>query len=159
LLFAVDKGAASSGYVLPEVLAAELVHDLGLPVGAPDVDLDVISGLGVARRAFARVATAAGLGVERVAELTVAVNEVTTNALVHGRGAARLRAWITGPGGVACVVDDDGDGPTDPLLGFVPAPSDALGGRGVWLARQLFDRVEWGRTPTGFRMVLATDPV
>jgi anti-sigma regulatory factor (Ser/Thr protein kinase) len=156
LLFQAIDRTPNHEYVEPETLVADLAPAVPLPTTPPAVDLTVTNDLGTMRRAFAGVAADARIDPDRVAELTVAVNEVATNALVHGSGTARLRAWIVGLGEIVCAVDDDGPGVHDPLLGFIPVPTDASGGRGIWLARQLFDLAEMAPTESGFRVTLVT---
>lgn len=150
-----DRRAASDRYVDPDQLTRELRIEVTLPDEDPHLD-HVVVELSAARRAFTASALAAGLRPDRVAELTVAVNEVMTNALLHGGGTSRLRVWHTGAATILCAVDDAGPGADDPLLGFVPVAAGDVSGRGVWLARQLFDRAELGRVDSGFRVTLAT---
>lgn len=149
----------SERYVSPDRLLRTLVPAVRLevPSAAPEVDLDGVVALGAARRAFATAAGASGITPERVDDLTVAVNEVLTNAMLHGGGAARLRVWTQPPGGVTCVVDDDGPGSDDVLLGFRPPRPGRAGGYGLWLARRLFERSEIARSPGGgLRVLLST---
>ncbi|GIU90351.1 MAG: anti-sigma regulatory factor [Acidimicrobiia bacterium] len=147
----------SEQYVPPERLLRSFDVGVELPVSEAAIDLDGVVALGAARRAFARIATATGIAPERVADLTVAVNEVLTNAMLHGGGAARLRVWAHGPGGITCVVDDDGPGSDDRLLGLRPPRPGGVGGYGLWLARRLFERSEITRAPGGgLRVLLST---
>jgi anti-sigma regulatory factor (Ser/Thr protein kinase) len=72
----------------------------------------------------------------------LAVDEMTSNAVRHGRRPVGLRLW-TAPGTVVCTISDAGRGPTDPFAGYGPAHGQDLsaGGMGLWLARQLCDHV------------------
>jgi anti-sigma regulatory factor (Ser/Thr protein kinase) len=91
------------------------------------------------REAVATAARAAGCDRHRVDDLVLAVNEVATNAVEHGKGDAHLALW-TGPGtrGLVCEVHDGGR-LTDPLPGLrAPHTADPRG-RGLWIARQLCD--------------------
>jgi anti-sigma regulatory factor (Ser/Thr protein kinase) len=83
-----------------------------------------------------------GLPKERIADLVTAVNELVSNALVHGGGRGVLRVWrdaavgtvtceVTGPGQIA-----------DQLAGRRFAPASAGGAHGLWLVNQLCDLVE-----------------
>lgn len=148
-----EGSSPSDGYEEPERLVAGLHFEVALPVEEPDVDM-VIADVRAARHAFTLFASSL-LDDDRVAELALAVNEVLTNAVVHGVGKARLRAWATGPGAMVCTIEDEGDGTDDPLVGFVRASDDSAGGRGMWLARSLFDRAEVTRLPDAFRVTLA----
>lgn len=143
----------SAAYVPPEVLVPEIAADLVLPTEAPDVDRYVGESVREGRRAFASAASAWGLSDERARQLSVAVSEVLTNAVLHGGGGAWLRIWGRDDA-LICAVDDDGPGSDDPLLGHVPPPPRATSGYGLWLTRQLFDRAELARSPRGGLLVL-----
>jgi anti-sigma regulatory factor (Ser/Thr protein kinase) len=93
------------------------------------------------RRAISEFVGDAGLPTARIEELVIAVNEITTNAVLHGRPPTTLRAWHT-EAEVVVQVTDAGDGIRDVMAGqLTPSPTD-LGGRGLWLARLLCDAVE-----------------
>lgn len=147
----------SESYIDPEALFRLLPSTAPIPATAPDVDLVVEADPRPARRAFAAAASGMGLAGGRVHELMLAVNEVLTNALVHGGGSARLRVWAPHADDLTCVVDDDGGGIDDVLLGYAGPPAGSAGGYGVWIARRLFERCELQRSPTGgLTVVLAT---
>jgi anti-sigma regulatory factor (Ser/Thr protein kinase) len=93
------------------------------------------------RRIATSVALEAGLPARRAGEFALAVNEIATNAIVHGRPPATLRAWI-GEGEIVSEVTDAGGGIKDRSAGTVAPPVDATGGRGMWLARNLVDGLE-----------------
>ncbi|MPZ72791.1 MAG: hypothetical protein GEU74_06090 [Nitriliruptorales bacterium] len=112
----------------------------GPVVGEIDIDGD----LSATRTAVRDIAAAAGLQADRVEELTLAVTEVVTNALVHGVPPVLLRFYNDGAA-LTCDISDNGGGFIDPLAGFLP-PADATkaeGGRGLWLSRHLSDRLEF----------------
>ena len=112
------------------------------------MELDVQPGnLASVRRAVITCATEAGLGRGKVEDLVVAVNEVATNALVHGGGWGRLRLWSQAPAFV-CEVRDGGR-IDDPMVGRMPPPEGDESGRGLWLASQLCDLVQVRTFPTG----------
>ena len=91
-------------------------------------------------RAFvAAHAGQAGLSAERIADLTIAVNELATNTLEHTDGPGRLSMW-TQDGTLHCQVEDSGQ-LTDPLAGRVPPAPQALRGRGLVLVNELCDLV------------------
>jgi hypothetical protein len=77
----------------------------------------------------------------RAGEVALAVNEIASNALLHGSPPATLRIWST-PGKMICEVTDVGGGITDPLAGQLTPSVHGIGGRGIWLARMLCDAVE-----------------
>ncbi|HET8658872.1 MAG TPA: sensor histidine kinase [Micromonosporaceae bacterium] len=101
------------------------------------------------RGRVAAEAEAAGLRAERVAHLVCAVNEVATNAVQHGGGAGALRTWFEEPdpehgarrGGLVCEVASHGEFTTQ-FPGYLPPSRDTTSGRGLWLVRQLCDRVD-----------------
>lgn len=96
---------------------------------------------GDARRFVESAAAMAGIAGERLHELVLAVGEIATNALVHGRPPVFVRAWSDGSR-LLCEISDHGDG-FDPVSQLVRAP-DGTGeaGRGLWLAYLLCDLVE-----------------
>jgi anti-sigma regulatory factor (Ser/Thr protein kinase) len=111
-------------------------------------ELDVQpANLALVRRAVITYATAAGMGRAKIDDLVVAVNEVATNALVHGGGWGRLRLWSEAPVFV-CEVRDGGR-IDNPLVGRIPPPEGEEGGRGLWLASQLCDLVQVRTFTTG----------
>jgi anti-sigma regulatory factor (Ser/Thr protein kinase) len=110
--------------------------------GAPDLELDFrLEDLTAIRRVIGSFVLDAGLSGARTEELVLAVNEITTNAVIHGRLPAWVRAWHADDE-VVVEVADTGDGIRDVLAGQLTPPTAGLGGRGLWLARQLCDAVE-----------------
>jgi anti-sigma regulatory factor (Ser/Thr protein kinase) len=78
-----------------------------------------------------------------IEDFLLAVDEMTSNAVRHGRPPVGLRLW-TAPDRVVCTITDGGPGWDDPFAGYGPAHGDDLsrGGMGLWLARQLCDYVD-----------------
>jgi serine/threonine-protein kinase RsbW len=93
------------------------------------------------RHLVVAAAVEADLPRERADEFALAVNEVATNAIVHGRPPTTLRVWRQNDE-IVCEVADAGKGMQDQLAGHLRPPLDALAGRGLWLARLLCDAVE-----------------
>jgi anti-sigma regulatory factor (Ser/Thr protein kinase) len=100
-----------------------------------------------------RHAVAAQLGTLRaprdlVEDFLLAVDEMTSNAVRHGRRPVGLGLWIGGDR-LVCTITDQGPGWDDPFAGYGPAHGDDLsrGGMGLWLARQLCDHVDIWRSP------------
>lgn len=92
-------------------------------------------------RALVRAhASAAGLGPARTDDLTLAVSEVAANTLHHTPGPGSLRIWHDDTE-IVCEVRDQGV-ITDPTVGTRAPPPGALSGHGLWLVRQVCDRVE-----------------
>eukprot|EP01041_Mallomonas_annulata_P018856 gene18856-37964_t len=81
------------------------------------------------------------LSVAQTSGLELAVSEVVTNAIVHGRPPVVVRAWLPPPGGVIVTVRDAGSGPDRPLDDSLPE-ADADGGRGWWICRRSVDRID-----------------
>lgn len=89
----------------------------------------------------------AGIAPDRVADLSVAANEVITNALVHGGGAS-IWTWSE-EGRFFCHIEDRGNGISDPLAGYMPPSEHLSNGRGLWIARQLVDLLQIVPGPAG----------
>jgi anti-sigma regulatory factor (Ser/Thr protein kinase) len=100
-----------------------------------------LADLSDVRRLVAKAATDAGMSDRRAADFALAADEVATNAILHGRPPATIRVRRD-DGAVVCEVTDAGDGMEDPQPGRSAPPLDALGGRGLWLARQFSDQLE-----------------
>jgi anti-sigma regulatory factor (Ser/Thr protein kinase) len=80
-----------------------------------------------------------GLPEQNISGLLIVATELATNAIRHGGGTGRLRLWRT-DNTLHLQVSDDGPGITDPYLaGTRPVPLTAVGGRGLWIVRQLCD--------------------
>ena len=101
-----------------------------------------------APRAFAaRHAAGLGLPGDRVADLVLAVGELTANTLRHTDEGGVLAIWTAG-NELVCQVQDSGH-ITDPLAGRHRPPADAVGGHGLWLVHQVCDLVESRTGPSG----------
>ena len=100
-----------------------------------------VGDLPIVRRVVESAAFEAGLSSARVGEMVLAVNEVATNAVIHGRPPTRLRVWKA-DGEIVFEVSDAGEGIADGVAGHLRPPPDALSGRGLWLTRLLADAVE-----------------
>jgi anti-sigma regulatory factor (Ser/Thr protein kinase) len=130
--------AAAAGFNLP--LPAPPAHAITLPV-------DFYS-LGEIRQFVAKQATAAGLDAERVMDLTLAVNELTSNTAEHSGGDGTLAMWVD-DAYVVCQLTDAGH-IVNPLAGRIPVPPDqATRGRGLLLVHRICDLVRIHTTPTG----------
>ncbi|MFC7546001.1 anti-sigma factor RsbA family regulatory protein [Plantactinospora sp. GCM10030261] len=90
-------------------------------------------------------------------DLVIAVSEVVTNALRHGRPPVVLRLWSAADR-VVVAVEDGGAGPKDPFAGLLPA-NNGSGGLGLWITHQSCNHVTTQRGPDGFTIRLtAGDP-
>jgi len=129
---------------LPQFLARQAAVTLGDLERPPDVELTDIATAVEVRRALVALA-ARVLDPQRLADFEVAVGEIATNAIVHGRPPVSVRMWtISGPVTpvVVVAVHDRGTGPVDPLVGMQPPNPDQLGGFGMWIARNWSDALD-----------------
>ena len=78
-----------------------------------------------------------------IEDFTLAVDEMTSNAVRHGGPPVDLHLW-TSTEKLVCRITDRGSGIDDPFAGYGPAHGEDLsrGGMGLWLARQLCDHVD-----------------
>jgi anti-sigma regulatory factor (Ser/Thr protein kinase) len=149
--------AANPAYLDP----VEFLHHMATepsPLAAGEAD--VVMEVGDLRRLRHAVRATVTNLVPRsrvVAEFLVAVNEVATNARLHGRPPVTARLWVS-PQRLVCAITDRGSGFDDAMAGYAaPVSSDpARPGRGLWLARHLCDQITAGHTPEGFTVRLST---
>jgi anti-sigma regulatory factor (Ser/Thr protein kinase) len=109
----------------------------------------------VLRAAVAAHATRAGMPERRTSDIVLAVHELAANAIRHGAGHGRLR--ITEHDGAwHCQITDDGTPGTPPAStgpgattprNDAPWPSEE--GHGLWVARQITDRLSVQTGPGG----------
>ncbi|NRQ36204.1 ATP-binding protein [Nonomuraea sp. NN258] len=103
----------------------------------------------VLRRAVSEHAAYEGLSGRTLEDFVLAVNEVTTNAVVHGGGRGELRLWAAGDR-LWCEVTDHGPGlPPGWMSDAGPPTGFEGGGRGLWLTRMLCDHVTIVSGPGG----------
>jgi anti-sigma regulatory factor (Ser/Thr protein kinase) len=140
--------ADSDRYGDPAAVAARFNRPLpDPPFGAATMTVDGGS-LSAVRQLVATRCAAAGLDTLRIADFTVAVNELATNTVKHGGGVGTLALW-TEDGALVAQVRDGGH-IANPMAGRVPPPLDsANGGRGLVLVNQLCDLVRVHTTPDG----------
>jgi len=133
---------ANEAYETPEDVCRKLDAE---PLASPPTAVEAVAigsndELSVARRLVETVAIEGGMSKHGVVEAVFASNEVVTNALRHGGGRGELRCWLQ-DGELVVRVEDDGAGIHDPLAGCLPPSPDRQGGFGLWLARQVAERV------------------
>ena len=109
------------------------------------------------RRAVAAELSSVDAPRDVIEDYLLAVDEMTSNAIRHGRRPVGLRLW-SAPGRLVCTIRDAGAGPTNAFAGYGPAHGDDLshGGMGLWLARQLCDHVAVRRDQHGVSVRLST---
>jgi len=147
-----DCRAASDRYGDPTTVVAAFNRPFAEPVTTPVTLIFDADELPAVRRFVVEHAGAGGLDRSRVGDLAVAVNEVATNAVIHGGGPGTLRIWKE-RGGVVCELSDPGQ-ISDPLAGRIPPPSDREHGRGLLLVHHMCDLVQMhtGRSSTTIRL-------
>lgn len=156
-LLEAGRMATNAEYLDPR---AYLTQEFSVPVPpshAAAFTCESVDDLVVARRLVQGEAAKAQLGWDTAGDLVLAVNEVLTNALTHGRPPVRLYVYREGPA-LVCHVHDLGQRRIDPLAGYLPPPQEPTSGRGLWLARQLCDSVEIGRAASGSHVRLLMLP-
>jgi len=139
---AADGLAESARFEDPHDFCRRLDSEVERPEGDPTTFLQFnLADLRIVRRIVTSMAVATGLSGSRADELALAVNEIASNAVVHGSPPATLRIW-QGDGELICEVSDHGEGIRDVLAGQLTPPTQGIGGRGIWLSRMLCDAVE-----------------
>ncbi|MER7366640.1 ATP-binding protein [Nonomuraea wenchangensis] len=110
------------------------------------------------RRTVAEHAAREGLAGPRLEDFVLAVNEITTNAVVHGGGRGTLRLWSQA-GRLWCEISDEGPGlPPGWTAAERPPAGLESGGRGLWLTRTLCDQVMIVSGPRGTTVTFASGP-
>ncbi len=100
-------------------------------------------------------AVTAGLSSQRVTDLVLIANELTSNVVRHGGGTGSLRLWHDDTT-IYCEVADRGAGIADPEhAGLLRSRPDAVTGRGLWMIRQLSDEVKISSGPAGTTVTVA----
>jgi anti-sigma regulatory factor (Ser/Thr protein kinase) len=99
-----------------------------------------LTSLRAARRLVAHEAQQTSMSVEQREDLVLAVDELTTNSVVHGGGQGTLLIWRRDEG-ILCEIRDQGH-ISDPLAGQRPPTPEQATGRGLWVVRHLCDRVQ-----------------
>jgi anti-sigma regulatory factor (Ser/Thr protein kinase) len=101
--------------------------------------------LGELRRLVFRAARDALLSYVRAEDLTLAVDELASNSIVHGGGQGMLRVWRE-PRSLVCEVRDSGC-IEDPLAGRARPGRQQMSGRGLWLVNSACDLVQIRSSP------------
>ena len=130
------------------------------PSPVPDypAQIDLVDPATTSAPRHALGALAAGLIPRRTLEnFQVAITEVVTNAVQHGRHPINVRIWA-GRDGIITSVPDAGRGLSDPLSGLLPPEPSRLGGRGMWIARYWSDWLHIINKPAGSEIRLGLDP-
>lgn len=142
----------SSSYLDPVAyLDRHRMPEVPVPPGAQSVSGEI--GPGDAR-AFVRRALGGPPGAlpplpaSVVEDMSTAVSEMVTNAWQEGARSVTVTCWRTARE-IGARVDDDGPGLMDPLAGYRWPNPAVERGRGMWLARQLVDVLDFVATGSG----------
>ena len=120
---------------------------------APELDQEFDPGtLHALRAKVLAQACRAGLSESRATDVVLAVHELAVNAIRHGAGAGRLRVWNLVR--ELCCQVDDGDPPDGHRQNQVNSMSSPPG-HGLWLVRQVADRISIVSGPGGTRVMVA----
>jgi anti-sigma regulatory factor (Ser/Thr protein kinase) len=111
--------------------------------------------LAVVRRWVDKLAAEVGLPAQRRADFVLAVDEVITNAVRHGGGHGHLDVWAA-QRRLWFLVTDTGPGLAVPVASRAPEPT-VVGGRGLWITRQLTDDFTIATGPFGTTVTAAVD--
>ncbi len=136
----IEDGAAVSS---PEFVPTR-EYAPGPPPTAPDSAVELPLSWTELRAAVDRHARRLEVPAERIDDVVLAVQEIATNAELHGAPPVRCRLWGEG-GELICQVSDAGPGVADPLTGWVPPDDAAAGGWGLPIARLTCDAVDIAR--------------
>jgi anti-sigma regulatory factor (Ser/Thr protein kinase) len=141
-----SDGAASvnPSFVDPATYLRNLpVADEPLEATAPRLTAPDVSDFTGLRHALAAELADTGGDPDLLEDFRLAVDEMVSNAVRHGRPPVGLRLW-TAADRIVCTISDGGPGWDDAFAGYGPAHGEDLsrGGMGLWLARQLCDHVD-----------------
>ena len=112
------------------------------------VHLDSADNLGELRRRLRSWGASCGMADQDTDDIVIAVDEIATNALEHGKPPACVRGWTTSDA-LFVQVDDQGRAYIPATTGYQRPSTDARRGRGVWIARHLADVMTTYTGPTG----------
>jgi len=91
---------------------------------------------------------------DRREEALLAISEAMANGVRHGTGATTAALW-TRADELVCVIRNDGPAISDPFAGYRPPARPASNGMGLWITRQLADRLEIDHDERGPVITLA----
>lgn len=131
-------------------------HPLAPP---PDVPLDLVvdaDGLYAMRASVLAHAGSMGASTRTAERLLIVASELITNAIRHGGGRGRLRLWSDATR-IYCKITDGGSGIDDPETGRNRPDPAAVGGRGLWVSRQLAEDLVITTGPRGTAVTVSLE--
>jgi len=134
--------APSGSFVEPH----ELVLDGDrVPFPAPGPDAHTVRftarELKRLRQTVGDYARAAGMDRNLITSIVLSVSEIAANSVEHGAGFGTIAMWVEGRE-LVCEIADPGGALDDPLPGYIPPEPESPRGYGLWISRQLCDRVD-----------------
>ncbi len=136
----VREGGALGASMLYEASPQPYAGTLPEPNIEPTRLAFTIGRLGELRKLVFRAAREALLSYVRAEDLTLAVDELAVNSLLHGGGEGTLRVWRD-QRSLVCEVHDRGH-MVDPMAGRTRPGHEQMSGRGLWLVNSACDLVE-----------------
>jgi anti-sigma regulatory factor (Ser/Thr protein kinase) len=134
-----DGGRATEG-----MIERDAVDPLASRLPAPPSDAETLlfgpKSIQELRAGVLSRAQAAGVDDESIKGLVLAVSEIATNTVVHGRGRGSAAVWLA-EGTFVCELRGPGR-ITDPMVGRVRPARGQMHGYGIWLANQFCDLVQ-----------------
>jgi anti-sigma regulatory factor (Ser/Thr protein kinase) len=154
VLVSVTGRRPSTLYTDPAEVVAMVNRPLPEPARIDERLVFDLQGLAGVRRLVAGHALDAGLALERVDDLQLAVTEICTNAVIHdGDGLGTLRPWAEDDL-VVCEVRGAGQ-IADIMAGRILPSPERPHGRGLLMVNRLCDLVQTHTGPTGTRTRLS----
>jgi anti-sigma regulatory factor (Ser/Thr protein kinase) len=158
--FVVEDGVRepNGGYLEPDVFLLKHAKTSRLPLEdeTPDVEIAEVRSLSALREAVAPVSTLSGLPERDVTDFLYALNELATNALIHGGRPVRARVWVR-PATLLATVLDAGEGFTSSLAAYPDTAGEPLRpGSGLQVVRRLCDQFDTYVTDEGFTARIRT---
>ncbi|NUR87115.1 MAG: hypothetical protein HOY71_23790 [Nonomuraea sp.] len=93
------------------------------------------------RQTVGDYARSAGMDRNLITSIVLSVSEIAANSVEHGAGFGTITMWLEGRE-LVCEIADPGGALDDPLPGYIPPEPESPRGYGLWISRQLCDRVE-----------------
>ncbi|WP_199441949.1 sensor histidine kinase [Umezawaea beigongshangensis] len=142
-----NRSRVSAAY---DAAAAVAEHDQPLPPPPGGVVAHPFEArqLAAMRHLVFQHALDSGLAQNVAEDLVLAVNELTTNSVVHATGGGVLRIWSEDDA-VVCEVRDNGTFGDSPAGRIPPSPSSSFSGYGLMMTNMLCDLVRIHTSPEG----------